>query len=71
MREWLRFFFGTPRRFVATVAVVGMVVVILSPGLLYRAASGLVRELWPLVQLFLMICIVIYGFRLIIFGRSK
>lgn len=32
MNHWFRFFFGTPRRFVTTLAVIGMVIVLIQPG---------------------------------------
>lgn len=47
MKSWFRFFFGTPRRFVATTLtlVAGMIAVHVSPGFLRRGVEGLVNEL--------------------------
>lgn len=69
MNQWVRFFFGTPRRFVTTLAVIGMIVVLFEPGLLRLAAERLVAELSPLLGPVLAIVIVFAGLRLIIFGR--
>jgi len=68
--EWIRFFFGTPRRFLATTTILGMVVVILRPGLLASAVEGLINELMPLLGPAMTIVIVVVSLRMLIgFGR--
>jgi len=67
---WFRFFFGTPRRFVATMATIGLVVVIADPEILRTAVTRLVEALMPLLGPALAILIVFAGIRLILFGRK-
>lgn len=70
MRTWLRYFFGTPQRFVTTVVAVGLVTVLLSPGLLRIATERLIAEISPLLGPVLAIVIVFGGLRVILFGRK-
>lgn len=70
MRNWLRYFFGTPQRAVWTLAVVGLITVIIFPGLLRTAANRLIAELSPLLGPVLAIIIVLGGLRMILFGRK-
>lgn len=70
--NWFRFFFGTPRRFLTTFTVVGLIVVLVFPGLLRLSAERLVNELAPLLGPVLMIVIVFAGLRMILgLGRRK
>ena len=49
MGKWFRFFIGTPQRFLATAAAVGLVTVMLKPGLLQEAVNRLLAEIGPLL----------------------
>jgi uncharacterized protein YaaW (UPF0174 family) len=69
MNQWFRFFFGTPRRFLTTLTVIGMIIVVIQPGLLRLAGERLVNELSPLLGPVLAIIIIFAGIRLILFGR--
>ena len=68
--EWFRFFLGTPRRLVTTLGVVGLIVVMICPGLLRMAVERLMAELAPLLGPAITLLIVFAGIRMIIFGRS-
>ncbi|MBI4138827.1 hypothetical protein HY479_01615 [Candidatus Uhrbacteria bacterium] len=72
MRQ-LRFFVGTPQRFLLTFCVIGFIVVMANPGMLAQAVSRFVEEASPLVGLAFTIAIMWVGFRLIIgpFLRGK
>ncbi len=67
MGQWLRFFFGTPQRFMTTAVVIGGIIVLVNPGLLGRAVNGLVQELWPVNVIVLVFC----GIRILLGGRRK
>jgi len=71
MNEWIQFFFGTPRRFCWTVAVLGLLTVLIFPGLLATAVSRLVAELSPLLGPVLAVLIVVGGLRMIFRGRGR
>jgi len=62
---WFRFFFGTPRRFVVTMSVLGVLVVIAFPGLLEMAILRLVCALLPLVRLAVTGLVIYFGLRMI------
>ena len=68
--EWFRFFLGTPRRLVTTLGVIGLIVVMICPGLLRMAVERLMAELAPLLGPAITILIVFAGIRMILFGRS-
>lgn len=68
MNRWFRFFFGTPRRFVTTLTVIGMIIVVIQSGLLRLAAERLTNELLPILGPVLAIAIAFAGFRIILFG---
>ena len=63
---WLKFFLGTPRRFLATAAVFALAFVIAFPGLLKAAAFQLVEELGPVCGLAIQLAIVLVGLRLLL-----
>lgn len=53
MRTWIRFFVGTPRRFVTTVGVCALTVVVLSREIqeaLFTRLQEIARSLGPLVE---------------------
>jgi hypothetical protein len=65
---WFRFFLGTPRRFVATMVAIGVVVVIAFPGLLEMAVRRFVCALMPLLGPAMIVLIVFAGLRMIVRG---
>lgn len=73
MNTWLRFFVGTPQRFLGTFAVLGMITVVIFPGLLRTAVERLVYEITPVVGLVLVILVMFAGFRIMFggFGGGK
>lgn len=66
VRVWLRFFLGTPRRFLATASVFALAFVLAFPGLLKAAAFQLVEELGPVLGLAIQLAIVLVGLRLLL-----
>lgn len=66
VRVWVRFFIGTPRRFLATATVFAIAFVLLFPGLLKAAATQLVGELGPLFGLAFQVAIVAVGLKLLL-----
>jgi hypothetical protein len=68
--EWFRFFFGTPRRLVTTLGAIGLIVVMIFPGLLRMGVERLMAELAPLLGPAITLLIVFAGIRMILFGRS-
>ncbi|MBI5654174.1 hypothetical protein HZC53_00755 [Candidatus Uhrbacteria bacterium] len=66
VRVWVRFFIGTPRRFLATASVFALAFVLLFPGLLKTAAFRLVEELGPVLGLAIQVAIVLVGLRLLL-----
>jgi len=68
--QWFRFFVGTPQRFLATFTVVGLITVLVFPGLLWTAAERLVAEITPLLGPVIMLLIVFAGLRVMFGGFS-
>lgn len=68
MREWLRFFFGTPARFVASGTILGAFIVWWLPGVVHRMGQQLVVELSPLLHLALSLAVLYFGLRFL--GRA-
>ncbi len=68
MGNWFRFFFGTPRRFLTTLAGVGLIVVMINPGILQTAVNQFIAALMPLLGPALAIVIVFAGLRMILRG---
>lgn len=71
MGRWVRYFIGTPERFMRAVVVFGLIAVILNPGMLATVANRLIAELSPLLGPALTILIVLAGIRMILGGRRK
>jgi len=69
--DYFRYFFGTPQRMMRTVVGLGLIIVIIRPGLLATAVEQLVAELSPLLPSVLAILIVFAGIRMILFGSSR
>lgn len=70
MGTWFKYFFGTPKRFLTTMAVLGLIVVTANPDLLRIVTEGFVAELAPLLGPLLSIAIVFAGLRIITFGKK-
>jgi len=68
MGNWFRFFFGTPRRFLTTLTGVGLIVVMINPGILQTAVNQFIAALMPLLGPALAIVIVFAGLRMILRG---
>ncbi len=68
MGNWIRFFVGTPRRFLATAAVLGLIAVMINPGLLRTAVERLLVEVSPLLGPVISLIIVIGALRIIFSG---
>ena len=66
MRHWIRFFVGTPRRFLATLAGIGLIVVMINPLLLAIAVARLIDAISPILGPALTILIVLAGIRIIL-----
>lgn len=62
MKTWIKFFAGTPQRFLATAGAVALVVVIVCPGLLATASNRLMLELAPVLGPALNIAIILGAF---------
>lgn len=71
MGNWIRFFIGTPQRFLRTLIGVGLIVVLLKPGLLGLAVNRFLQETGPLMGPILTVVIVFAGLRIILFGRRR
>lgn len=66
MNNWIRFFLGTPQRFLRTGVAVGLVVVMINPGLLQTAFTRLVAELSPVIGQVIMIAVVWFAIKKIL-----
>ncbi len=66
MDQWVRFFVGTPQRFLATLAGIGLIVVLINPTLLEIAVDRLLMAINPLLGPALTILIVLAGIRIIL-----
>lgn len=73
MKQWFMFFFGSPQRAVATLAVFGALMAVnrAAPGALREAAAGVWSELSPLLVAGLAIFFAVAGLKLIVFGPAK
>ena len=63
--EWVRFFLGTPRRFLTTFSIVALLLVVAFPGLLRFAIERLLIEISPLFGPAFGILLLAAAFRLI------
>ncbi len=66
MAQWVKFFFGTPRRFATMAIILGMIIAMVSPGLLYTAVDRLLVALMPLLGPAMAVVIVFAGIKMII-----
>jgi len=64
MRNWMRFFVGTPQRFLWTALGVGLIVVLVKPGLLALAGERLMVEIQPIlgpaIQLAVVVAVLVF-----------
>ena len=65
--EWVAFFFGTPRRFLTTLAAFFLLVCAIVPGVAGYMAHNLAALVGPLMVL----AIVVFGFRIMLFGWPR
>ena len=71
---WTRFFFGTPRRLLATVVAIGIIAVLIEPSLLALAVSRLMQAAEPILGPVIQLVIIGFAFRIVfrgIFGGGK
>lgn len=72
MREYLRFFLGTPRRFLATLGGIMLIICMVNPALLPGALAALVSALLaglsPLLGPVMALLILFFGLRMIFRG---
>jgi hypothetical protein len=69
--EWLKYFFGTPRRALATfLSLVALGLVHhCAPGAIGRLLAGAIAELWPVLYYVFLIAVVVTAIRTM-FGRK-
>lgn len=66
MSAWLKYFFGTPKRFVSTAVCIGIIIVILNPQILAMAVNSLLIGITPLLGPALAILIVMGGVKMML-----
>ena len=70
MNVWVRFFVGTPQRFLASSLFVALVVAAINPDIVRQAVSNMMAAIAPLMEPALTIAIVIGGIRFLL-GMGK
>lgn len=74
MRIWLRFFLGSPSRFLGTVVGIGIAVCLVEPSLfemaLNRAMGAVITAVQPLIGPALAVIIVLAGLRKMLGGKK-
>ncbi len=72
---WINFFFGTPRRLLASLVAAAIIAVLIEPGLLGLAVARLMIALEPVLGPIIQLVIIVLAFRIIfsVFsgGRKK
>jgi hypothetical protein len=71
VEQWIRFFLCTPRRFLTTLAVLALVVVVFVPGILALVVAQLIAAVAPLLGPALVIFIIIVAFRTMLGGGRR
>jgi formate-dependent nitrite reductase membrane component NrfD len=75
MRIWLRFFLGSPSRFLGTVVGIGIAICLINPVLFERALNqamgAIIAAVQPLVGPALAVVIVLAGLRKMLGGGKK
>jgi hypothetical protein len=70
LMEYVRFFLGTPRRLIWTLAVLGVVWAAIDPTWVARGVAGLLTALMPVVELALVGGIMLFGLRTMVSGLT-
>lgn len=70
MNPWVRFFVGTPQRFLVTAAALLVLASLVNPAIPGTVASGIVALLSPFIGIGMTIVIVYLVFRMML-GRRK
>lgn len=68
MNIWVKFFIGTPKRFLSTLIGISLVVVMIHPQILYDAVNHFLAAISPLLGPALTILIVLTGIKIILKG---
>ena len=72
--NWLRYFFGTPQRFLRSLIMIGVMICLVNPELfaqaLNQAVTAILVALQPLLGPVLAVIIVFAGLRTILFGKG-
>lgn len=68
MNIWIRFFLGTPKRFLGTCAGLAILAAIIEPSLLQVVAERLMNAFGPLFGPLLQLAIVLFGFKVVFSG---
>ncbi len=75
MKEWLKYFFGTPRRFLGSTVGIGIIISLIHPEIFAQALSksvgAIVVSLQPLIGPALTVIIVFAGLRMVFFWARK
>lgn len=73
MQQWVRFFLGTPRRFLTTLGFLCLIGVLVEPGLLGKACTRLMIEIQPVLgpalQLGIIVAIVVFMLKAALRGK--
>jgi branched-subunit amino acid transport protein len=68
--QWVRFFLGTPQRFLRTLIGVAIMTAFVKPEILVNAVNGLYLAVQPLIAPAITIAIVVYAIKIIV-SRGK
>ena len=75
MNRWIRFFFGSPQRFLGSLVGIGFVICLINPSIFERALNqaitAVITALQPLIGPCLALIIVFAGIRMILGGGRK
>lgn len=70
MKNWIRFFLGSPQRFLWTIAGTGVIAAVLDPSLPARAVNAVLVAVVPIIGPLVAIALGIAAIRFIIFGKK-
>jgi len=68
MQKWIKFFVGTPKRFLIVLCAISLVVCMFNPGMLRTTCERFVQEVSPLISLAIVLGICWLGFRMMFRG---
>jgi len=73
MAEYLRFFFGTPRRLLVTMGVIAALAIfsVIFPGVISGALNNLLRELMPLFTAAIFILLIVTWIKFMMKGGGS